>query len=236
MQVLNSIPESPAEAKLQYTACTLVRKYAAWLANSAVENPALLVPLVPRLLQHSISALHDNLSAGGASLAFAALCSLCAPTIAQHCQAELLSTYETAVRLETWQHRDRRGGPPGPPGSSGSDAGPLEEEDVCSIIEGTAVVLAHEISQNHAGVRHPLTLPRTWHRNPAPVSGSADMACTAQCTLQGAYRCSLPSRSGAPRRSPPSLRNPSATDTGVLHNVNISSRVCGMRGELRRSL
>ena len=151
-QVLQSVPTCPNSPQLQHTSCTLMRKFAPWLAASGLEQPELLRDLVPPLFKHAVGALSTNLSAGGGSLAFAELCRLCAPTIAQHCRDTMIATFDAAVASETWRGREAKGRGDAD-GRSAPAAGPLEEEDVCSIIEGTSCVLAHEASQGSQEVR-----------------------------------------------------------------------------------
>jgi hypothetical protein len=164
VQVLRSVPSCPPVPPLTHTACGLIRKYAPWLANSGVEQPELL-QLVPPLFRQSIAALDTNLSAGGGSLAFAELCRLCAPSVAEHCRNDMMATFQKATASETWQGRDAKGqgdvdGRSAPASTSGHGHGPLEEEDVSSIIEGTAVVLAYEASLGNAEVCCNTMLPQ----------------------------------------------------------------------------
>jgi hypothetical protein len=143
MQVLRSVSSCADNEMIQFTACTLIHKFSCWLANSAVEDPTLL-ELVPRLFRHTINSLGRHMSAGGASLAFAALCRDCTPTVGEMCSHDMLNTFERAASTESanWVRE----------GPTGAAVMPLEEEDVCSIIEGTATVLAHAAAQGSSEV------------------------------------------------------------------------------------
>jgi hypothetical protein len=155
VQVLQSIPGCPSEPQLQFTACTLVRKFACWLARSGLEQPSVL-DLVPPLFRVVLGGLCDVVSAGGASLAFAALCTECGPTVLAHCRADVLAVLEAAAKTETWQQA-------APPRAAAAGAGraaaaargavALEEEDVCSIVEGTAEVLGYAVRIGDTEVR-----------------------------------------------------------------------------------
>lgn len=135
VQVLKTVDTCADHERIQFTVCMLICKFSCWLASSALEDPS-LVQLVPLLFKHSILSLNKHVSAGGASLAFAALCRDSAPSIAEHCSTELMDTFDSAASIEsaTWRRRA---------GSITMSTMPLEEEDVCSIVEGTATVLAH---------------------------------------------------------------------------------------------
>lgn len=135
LQVLKTVDTCADHERIQFTVCMLICKFSCWLASSALEDPS-LVQLVPLLFKHSILSLNKHVSAGGASLAFAALCRDSAPSIAEHCSTELMDTFDSAASIEsaTWRRRA---------GSITMSTMPLEEEDVCSIVEGTATVLAH---------------------------------------------------------------------------------------------
>lgn len=143
MQVLRSVNSCADNEMIQFTACTLIHKFSCWLANSAIEDPSLL-DLVPELFRHTIHSLGRHMSAGGASLAFAALCRDCTPTVGEKCSQEMLNTFERAASTESanWVRE----------GPAGAAVMPLEEEDICSIIEGTATVLAHAASQGSSEV------------------------------------------------------------------------------------
>lgn len=143
VQVLRSVNSCADNEMIQFTACTLIHKFSCWLANSAIEDPALL-DLVPELFRHTINSLGRHMSAGGASLAFAALCRDCTPTVGEKCSQDMLSTFERAASTESanWVRE----------GPAGAAVMPLEEEDICSIVEGTATVLAHAAAQGSSEV------------------------------------------------------------------------------------
>ena len=149
--MLKSIPNCPDAPQLRHTSCTVIRKFTPWLANSALEQPQVL-QLVPPLFQHAVAALATNLSAGGGSLAIAELCRMCAPTVAQHCREALIQAYCAAAVAETWRGRQPRE-KASANGRTEPMAGPLEDEDVSSIVEGTGIVLAYQASRKDQEVR-----------------------------------------------------------------------------------
>jgi hypothetical protein len=115
-----------------------------------------VLDLVPPLFRVVLGGLCDVVSAGGASLAFAALCTECGPTVLAHCRADVLAVLEAAAKTETWQQA-------APPRAAAAGAGraaaaargavALEEEDVCSIVEGTAEVLGYAVRSGDTEVR-----------------------------------------------------------------------------------
>ena len=179
LQVLQSIPTCPAVPPLTHTSCGLIRKLAPWLASSGLEQPEVL-QLVPPLFRHTVQALKQNLSAGGGSLAFAQLCRLCAPTVAEHCSDIMVQSFDAAVASQTWQGREVKGlaDADGRQAPSVNQAGPLEEEDVNSIIEGTATVLSHQASRGDAQVLSFL-----------PLESSVDFVTSRQSATTRTSRC-----------------------------------------------
>lgn len=140
MQLLQSLPAMPRQALLQYTACTVVQRFACWLAASCVED-ASLEALVPPLLTLSIESMRDHLASGGAALAFSALCYNAAPALRGSLPGMLQLLME-ALQAETWNGH-----------STGEGALQVEEEDVNSILEGVGTVVAVAIQRGDEYVR-----------------------------------------------------------------------------------
>jgi hypothetical protein len=132
----------PQQALLQYTACTVVQRFACWLSSSALEDPSLNA-LIPPLLTLSIESMRDHSASGGAALAFSALCFNCAPALRATLPAMLQLLME-ALAAETWKGHSTV------PGML-----QIEEEDVNSILEGVGTVVCVAINRGDAEVRYP---------------------------------------------------------------------------------
>lgn len=142
VQLLQSLPAMPQQALLQYTACTVVQRFACWLASSTLEDPTLQA-LIPPLLTLSMESMRDHSASGGAALAFSALCFNCAPSLRASLPSMLPLMME-ALAAETWNGH-----------STGQGALQVEEEDVNSILEGLGTVVCVAINRGDKEVCAP---------------------------------------------------------------------------------
>lgn len=205
MQVLRTVDTCADHERIQFTVCMLICKFSCWLANSAVEDPS-LAQLVPLLFKHSILSLNKHVSAGGASLAFAALCRDSAPSIAAHCSSELMDTFESAASIEsaTWRRRA---------GSITMSTMPLEEEDVCSIVEGTATVLAHAAANGSQEVCCAYQTFPSSCLGALVFSGSTEPVCHGSLKLGYQIQC----------MGTDLIWKPATTSCGAPHRCNMAS-------------
>ena len=149
VQLLQSLPTLPANPQLQYTACTIIQRYACWLSASAVEDPS-LTALMPPLLKLTMAVMTVHDASGGAALAFASVCYNCAPFV-RELLPDMLQLLNGALRVETWH---------GAGSMRGKGGLELEEEDVYSIIDGITTVVSVAAGRNDKEVRFLLSYHR----------------------------------------------------------------------------